>query len=193
MLKAFIENGRMLALILILLIVSGLGALSTLPRTEDPRITNRVASVFTLLPGASAERVEALISEKIESKLRKQSEIKRITSISRPGVSMVKIELKDEITNTTPIWSRSRDLLNDVTPDLPKNASTPRLDDDKGYAFTLLLSLNWVGDSEADLAVLGRYAKELQNQLRTVAGTDYVELYGEPDEEILLQIDPDRA
>ncbi|MFT5163993.1 MAG: multidrug efflux pump [Alteromonadaceae bacterium] len=193
MLKAFIENGRLLALIIILLIVSGLGALSTIPRTEDPRITNRIASVFTVLPGASAERVEALVSEKIESKLRKQSEIKLITSVSRAGVSLVKIELKDDITNTKPIWSRSRDLLNDVAPELPQNASVPRLDDDKGYAFTMLLSLNWTGVGEVDLAILGRYGKALQNQLRTVSGTDYVELYGEPDEEILLQIDPDRV
>lgn len=191
MLKAFIENGRLLALIIIVLIVSGLGALSTLPRTEDPRITNRVASVFTVLPGASAERVEALISEKIESKLRKQSEIKLITSTSRPGISLVKIELKDHITNTTPIWSRSRDLLNDVAPELPQDASVPRLDDDKGYAFTLLLSLNWSGTSQVDMAVLGRYGRELQNRLRTISGTDYVELYGEPKEEILLQINPD--
>ncbi len=193
MLRAFIENGRLLALIIIVLMVSGLGALSTTPRTEDPRITNRVASVFTVLPGASAERVEALISEKIESKLRKQSEIKLITSTSRPGISLVKIELKDDITNTRPIWSRSRDLLNDVAPELPKNASVPRLDDDRGYAFTMLVSLNWLGDGKADLETLNRYALELQNRLRTVAGTDFVELYGEPDEEILLEIDPDKV
>ncbi|MFT4925573.1 MAG: multidrug efflux pump [Phenylobacterium sp.] len=193
MLKAFIQNGRLLALMIIVLIVSGLGALSTLPRTEDPRIINRIASVFTVLPGASAERVEALISEKIESKLRKLSEIKVLSSTSRPGVSLVKIQLKDTITETAPIWSRARDFINDVASELPANASVPRLDDDRGYAFTMLLSLNWTGDGEADLAVLGRYAKELQNQLRTVSGTDYVQLYGEPEEEILLEIDPQRV
>lgn len=192
MLKAFIENGRLLALMIIVLIVAGLGALSTLPRTEDPRITNRVASVFTALPGASAERVEALITEKIENKLRQLSQIKNITSTSRPGISLVKIELKDSITDTIPIWSRARDLLNDVTPLLPNAASAPRLDDDRGYAFTMLIGLNWVGSGEADLAVLGRYGKELKNILRTISGTDFVDIYGEPEEEILLEIDPDR-
>jgi len=87
MIKAFTENNRLMALLIILLIVAGLGSLSTLPRTEDPRITNRIASVLTILPGASAERVEALVTEKIEQKLRKLADIKRITSTSRTGLN----------------------------------------------------------------------------------------------------------
>jgi len=192
MLKAFIENGRLLALMIIVLIVAGLGALSTLPRTEDPRITNRMASVFTALPGASAERVETLVTELIESKLSKLSQIKNITSTSRSGVSLIKIELKDSITDTVPIWSRARDLLNDVTPSLPSAASVPRLDDDRGYAFTMLIGLTWAGSGDANLAIIGRYAKELKNILRSIGGTDFVDVYGEPEEEILLEIDPQR-
>ena len=63
-----------MSLTIALLIVSGLAALSTLPRTEDPRITNRHASVLTYLPGASTERIEVLLTEKIEQKLRKITE-----------------------------------------------------------------------------------------------------------------------
>ena len=80
-----------------LLIVSGFAAISTLPRTEDPHITNRIASAITQLPGASAERIEVLITEKIEQKLRKLPEISLITSISRPNISVVQIKLHDEV------------------------------------------------------------------------------------------------
>ena len=67
--KSFVDNGRVVALVIALLIVSGLGALSTLPRSEDPFITGRSATVLTPFPGASAERVEALVTEKLENKL----------------------------------------------------------------------------------------------------------------------------
>ena len=99
MIRSFVKNGRLMSLTIALLIVSGVAALSTLPRTEDPRIENRNASVLTRLPGASAERVEVLVTEKIEQKLRKIPEITLLTSVSRPGLSVVKIKLKMKSVN----------------------------------------------------------------------------------------------
>lgn len=83
MIRPFIENGRLLLLTVALLLTAALAALQTLPRTEDPQLTSRFASVVTHFPGASAERVEALVSEPIENRLRAQSEIKLIESSSR--------------------------------------------------------------------------------------------------------------
>jgi len=193
MVRSFVKNGRLMSLAIILLIVSGLGALSTMPRMEDPRMTNRHASVLTRLPGASAERIEVLITEKIEQKLRKISEIKNITSVSRPGISAVKLELIDEVTDSLPIWSRVRDLINDVSPQFPPDTLSPTLEDDRSYAFTQLISLSWQGDSSIDIASLGRYANDLQNRLRIVSGTDIVNIFGQGQEEVLVEIDPDQS
>jgi len=189
MIRSFVKNGRLMSLTIILLIVSGFAALSTMPRMEDPRMENRHASVLTRLPGASAERIEVLITEKIEQKLRKISEIKNLTSVSRPGISAVKIELQDEVLNSLPIWSRVRDLLNDVTPQLPANTLSPTLEDDRSYAFTQLIALNWQGDTPSDITSLSRYANDLQNRLRIVAGTDLVSIFGHGQEEILVEIE----
>lgn len=52
MIKALVENGRLASLVIALLIVAGLGAITSLPRMEDPSITNRFASVVTHYPGA---------------------------------------------------------------------------------------------------------------------------------------------
>ena len=189
MIRSFVRNGRLMSLMMALLIVSGLGALSTLPRTEDPRIENRNASVLTRMPGASAERIEVLITEKIEQKLRKVPEIKLITSVSRPSLSVVQIKLKDEITVTKPIWSRIRDLIGEVAPELPAGALQSTLEDDRGYAYTQLIALNWQGTGEPNIASLGRYANELQNRLRLITGTDLVSIFGQGEEEILVEID----
>ncbi|MBL4941027.1 MAG: efflux RND transporter permease subunit [Colwellia sp.] len=189
MIRSFVKNGRLMSLAIILLIVAGLGALSTMPRMEDPIMQNRHATVLTQLPGASAERIEVLITEKIEQKLRKISEIKNITSISRPGISAVTLELNDEVTDSLPIWSRVRDLINDVSPQFPPNTLAPTLEDDRSFAFTQLIALNWQGDSPSDIASLGRYANDLQNRLRLVAGTDIVNIFGQGQEEVLVEIE----
>jgi multidrug efflux pump subunit AcrB len=174
------------------LIVAGLASIAANPRTEDPRITNRFGIVITHLPGATVERVEAQVSEKIEDELRTLPEIKWVQSVSRPGISVVQILLKDHITETAKVWSRMRDLIGDVRERLPAEASDPTLDDDRGYAYTTLVGLKWKGEGK-DLAILSRYAKELESQIRSVNGTDYVELYGEPQEEILVELDASSA
>ncbi len=193
MIRSFVKNGRLMSLVITLLVVAGLGALANLPRTEDPRITNRIASVITQLPGASAERIEVLISEKIEQKLRKLPEIDLLTSNSRPGISIVQVKLQDETVDTKPVWSRVRDLLNDLSPSLPAGTLTPILEDDRGYAYTQIISLNWQGSDTPNIATLGRYANDLQNQLKLVQGTDLVEIYGRGVEEVLVELDPAKS
>ncbi|OLQ81150.1 acriflavin resistance protein [Photobacterium proteolyticum] len=185
-----ISNTRLLVLAVALLIVSGLSAINTLPRAEDPVIHNRFASVITHFPGATAERVEALVTEKIETSLRQLDEVKLLASVSRPGISVVRVELKDEVNNAEPVWSRARDKLADAQPLLPQGTSVPELDDDHGYAFTVITALRWQGPTKPDLLTLRRYAIELGNRLRVLNGTEFVDLYGLPDEEILVTMDP---
>ncbi|GIU33006.1 acriflavin resistance protein [Shewanella hafniensis] len=189
MIKAFVENGRLVSLVIALLLVAGFGAISSLPRTEDPHITNRFASVITPYPGASAERVEALVTEVLENQLRRLEEIKLIQSTSRPGISVIQLELKDTVMETDPVWSRARDLLADAKVNLPEGIPSPTLDDQIGYAYTAILSLVWNSNTPVRVDMLNRYAKELQSRLRLLSGTDFVKLYGAPTEEMLVQLD----
>lgn len=191
MMRTYVSNARLIALAMALIIVAGLSALKTLPRSEDPRISNRFGFIFTPIPGASAERVEALVTEKIENKLREIPEIRNINSRSLNGLSTVIIELKDEVyeDETALIWSRARDLLEQVEPSLPNTAQKPFLDDNRSHAYTLITSLNWKGD-KPDLAVLNRYADDLESHVRSISGTDYVKLYGNTPEEILVEVNP---
>ncbi|EDQ00734.1 efflux RND transporter permease subunit [Shewanella benthica] len=193
MVKALVENGRLASLFIALLIVAGLGAISSLPRMEDPDITNRFASVITQYPGASAERVEALVTEVLENRLRRLEEIKLIQSTSRPGISVIQLELKDSVQDTGPVWSRARDLIADAKPVLPAAAQNPLLDDQIGYASTAILGLVWRGGGEIRTDMLNRYAKELQSKLRLLSGTDFVKLYGAPTEEVLVQLDGNKV
>ncbi|MBE8605505.1 efflux RND transporter permease subunit [Vibrio sp. OPT10] len=183
-----ISNTRLLILMTALLMVSGISAFITLPRAEDPVIINRYANITTSFPGASAERVETLVTEVIENKLRELSEVKLVSSTSRPGVSIVTLELNDTITEPEPVWSQARDKLSDIESILPAGAHSPDLDSDHTYAFTTIASLTWSGAGEPDRLTLGRYAKELAKRLRTLSGTEFVDEYGMPQEEIQISL-----
>ncbi|MGF1529389.1 MAG: efflux RND transporter permease subunit [Candidatus Competibacterales bacterium] len=194
MARAFVANPRLLALAIALVVVAGLAALAVLPRTEDPRIRNRVATVLTPFAGATAERVEALVSEPIEDALQQLPEVKVLESKSQPGLSVVTIELADQVIDTSAVWSSARDELADIQVSLPAQAGPSTLDDSLGYAYTQIFALGWTGAETAAppstrLAVLGRYAEEFQSRLRRVAGTDWVDLYGQPQEEITARLD----
>ena len=81
----------------------------------------------TAYPGADAQRVEALVSEVIESQLSELEEIAVISSDSRVGSSTVVIELSEAITEAQPVWSKVRNELDEVEPKLPEGTSEPDL------------------------------------------------------------------
>ncbi|WNC69771.1 efflux RND transporter permease subunit [Thalassotalea nanhaiensis] len=191
MIELFVKNGRLMTLMILIIIVSGLASLHILPRSEDPDMVNRAASVITKFPGASAERVEALVTEKIEQKLRKLSEIEYLASTSRPEISVIQVKLKGEVKDSEPVFSRIRDILSDVAPHLPKEALPSSLEDERSFAYTQLVSLNWAVDEAPDMLILGRYATELKSQLRLVDNTDIVEIHGQNPEEILVELNQD--
>jgi multidrug efflux pump subunit AcrB len=109
MLARSVENPRLIILGCALLLVAGLASLAALPTTEDPRVMNRVATVLTPFPGATPERVEALVTEPVEDALRTLPEVDIISSSSQAGISVVRVELKDSINDPTPVWSEARD------------------------------------------------------------------------------------
>jgi len=194
--RQLVENGRIMSLVIALILVAGLGALNTLTRMEDPRITNRHALIITSFPGASAERIEALITEKLELKLRELPDIKEISSTSGNGISTVIMVLKDTVYDSDRVFFRARNLVADVQPLLPEGALPSRFIDTRGYAYTEMVALRWSGaqpineeQAQNQSRVLGRYARELQSYFRSVGGTDTVNIYGDPEAEIEVSVD----
>ncbi|MEL6125937.1 MAG: efflux RND transporter permease subunit [Pseudomonadota bacterium] len=172
-----IFNRRLLALSLLFILAVGTGAVLTTPRAEDPTIQSRNAAVTTLYPGASAQRVEALVTRIIEEELRTLAEIDEISSTSRADVSIVSITLLDEISDVAPVWSRVRDKLADIEADLPAGSLAPDLNDEGGYAYTAAFAVHAGDGRSTDRLILQRYAEELSDQLRSVPGTDLVETH----------------
>jgi len=186
----FYHKPRLTVLFLGLITVAGLSAFQTLPRQEDPTLTGRFADIITHFPGASATRVESLVTEKIENAVKEIEEIKEVKSTSRTGVSNVDIDLEETVVNVDDVWSRIRDKLADVEPQLPAGALRPELHKINTTAFTFLAGFTWTLDDHPQLDLLYRLAKELEQRLSPLSGTQETQIFGELQEEILVSIDP---
>lgn len=184
----FYRNRQLLLLTLVLIVVWGLSAFLTLPRLEDPEIVQRFARVTTFLPGATPERVETLVTEKIEDRLFELEEIESLRSTSGSGISVITVELKDTIPDVDPVWAKVRSKVDDAVPELPPAATVPEYADSSTKASALIVGLTWTRDDAPNYAIMGRLAAALEDRLRAIPGTETVDIFGEPDEEIRVDI-----
>ena len=192
--EAFYANPRLTALALLFIVVMGAMAFSSLARQEDPTMTERWARVTTFQPGATAKRMESLVSVPIETALREIPEVDEITSTSRAGLSVIGVQLYDDVgpERVEGIWSEVRDKLGDISPTLPMSASDPELIINKPLASTLILKLSWQAESAAEMGLLSRVAESLRLKLANLSGTEIAESWGAAEEEMLVTIDPYR-
>lgn len=190
MVGIFYRNVRLLVLTITLIIVWGITSYQVLPRLEDPTIVSRIAIVTTFLPGASAERVEALVTERIEDEISEIEEIKNYQSISRTGSSVITIELLDRVKQNEAdvIWSRVRSRLQNVQAEIPQDATEPELEETEVRSYAYLVALTWNQSDSPNYAILSRKAKTLQDRLRSIDGTEKVDIFGAPEEEITIEV-----
>ncbi len=188
----FYRDTRLLILVVSLIVVSGISSLYVLPRMEDPLLVERAGGVTTVFPGADAERVESLVTEKLEQGLQEIDEILELRSSSRVGLSTITIELREDVFNVENVWSKVRDKIDDVSKDFPVGVDEPEFEQMTLRAFALIVALKWEQDDSPNIAILKRLTEELEDILRTVPGTEELELFGNPEEEVIVQIQPDQ-
>lgn len=188
-----INDRRMLVLLIGIVVVAGLSSYAILPRMEDPILTKRVATIVTFLPGADAGRVESMVTEKLEDSLRDIESIKELRSTSRPGSSTIIIELLDQVKESDSIWSRVRSKIEDALPQLPENATRPQMDELDVRAYAKIISLVWDHPGTLDYTTLRRVARRLQDKLQTLPGTEKVDMFSDPGEEVVVRVDTEKA
>ncbi len=192
MFTLFYRNTRLLVLTIILIAVWGISSYFALPRLEDPELVSRNAVIKTFLSGADAARIEALITDKIEDKLIEIEEIKDYSSTSNSGSSIISIELEDTVQKdeVEGVWSRVQNQIDEVKPTLPNGVREPELEKIKIKAYALITALTWQQDNKPNYSILNRQVEVLKDRIQAIAGTEEVELYGDRNEEILVEIEP---
>lgn len=189
----FFRLPRLAILTMMVILVGGIGAISSLGRQEDPTLIERYGFVLTTLPGADAERMEALVTQPIEAALMELPEVNEVKSVSRPGVSQVSLDIREDLSEAEvdDAWTLIRQKVAFAESKFPAGTNTPEIHRQYVGAATLVVGLAWEGQGDPPLAVMGRMARELQDRFQRLPGTELTDLYGVPAEEIRIVVDPD--
>lgn len=182
-----IKNKTITSFILLLLVIAGTMCFFNLGRLEDPAFTVKTATIITHYPGANPEQVELEVTDPIEKKIQELSEVENISSISRPGLSIIKVDIKNEYWSDrlAQVWDNLRKKVQDVESSLPPGTDKPIVGDDYGYVFGFLLAVTADGFSYSELE---NYTKEIQKELSIIPGVARVDLWGVQQKRIYLDI-----
>ena len=181
-----ITHARFAGLVIAIIVLGGLYTFVTQPRQEDPEITLRGAQVITQFPGMSTERVENLITRPLEDKIKEISEIEEIKSISMPGLSIITPEAHARYYDMDPIWSKLRNKMDDIRPELPEGTIGPQVNDDFGRVAVITLALT---GSDYSMAEMHEVARDLRDSLGALPLVAQVDLYGAQEERIWVEFD----
>ncbi len=189
----FFRQPRLVMLALLAVFSAGLSSLVSIGRQEDPTITNIFATITTVFPGADPARVEALVTAKIETELRTIPEIDTVESTSATGISVISVELIETVPPETieQLWAQVRDSIADAQREFPAGVLEPEFDSDGAGGYAAIFALTMPDDFSLTRAA--REAEALADRLRRVPGTSLVDLYGLPEEEVLVTLNADRA
>ncbi len=187
--KIAIENNRVTITILLVILGMGLAAYNSLSRDAMPPYTVRACTIVTNFPGASPERVEELISDKMEKIVQEIPELKTVKSESRTGLSVVTVELTPDIQKAElqPIWDKLRRKIDNVRNDLPEGIYGPNVKDDGlGVVYGIMLGMEGDGFSYYEMK---QYADEIRDDLIRIKDASEVEIGGIQEEQIYVEFD----
>ena len=182
-----IERPVVTWIIILFCLFGGLWGFSSVGRLEDPAFTIKQAIVFTQYPGASAEEVEAEVTEKLETAIQQMSQLRQVTSESAPGVSEIHVEVRDEFDGSElpQVWDELRHRVADAAPQLPPGAGEPFVYDDFADVYGIFYAVTAPGYSDAEIRDIAEY---LRRELLVVEGVSKVELSGVPEERLYVEI-----
>lgn len=180
-----IKRNRLTIAVLLVIVLLGISTFQRMPRSEDPGFIIRTASVATLFPGASPERVELLVTDKIEKVIKEIPELDFVESESSTGLSFVLVNIKESYKDMRPIWDDLRRKINAIR-GLPDGVIGPFVNDDYGDIFGIITTITGEGYSYAELKDI---ADDVRNELLLIEDAAKVDIYGVQDEQVFVEYD----
>lgn len=186
-----------LAVMTVLLLWGGI-CFFYMPRREDPEFTIRTCAIVTNWPGASTERVEQLVTEKIEKAVRQVNGIKVVYSTTLQGLSVVYVDTEDwigpnEIDN---VWDKVRARIDQVP--MPTENIHLMVYDDFGDTSVILFAVYQTKaqsgrePSKFDYSPrqLDIISRQVADQIRLVPGVAKISRVGVQQEAVYIEATP---
>ncbi len=179
-----IRRNRVTGVFIVVLAAAGVAAYGDMPRQMDPGFIVRTAQIVTNFPGASPERVEQLVTERIEKVVQEIPELDNVVSQSRTGVSIVNVNVREEFKEMRPIWDNLRRKVDRIRGELPEGTIGPTVNDEFGDVYGIIYTMTSDGFSYAEMKDVG---DEIRDELLRVADVAKVEILGVQPEHVFVE------
>ncbi|WP_320006925.1 efflux RND transporter permease subunit [Maridesulfovibrio sp.] len=182
-----IEKKTVSVVLTIVFFLGGVKAFLDMPRLEDPEFTIKEALVITNYPGATPAEMADEVTDVIEGAAQELKQLKKVTSISNRGQSIVTVEVQDQYDKETlpQVWDELRRKVSDAQSSLPPGAGPSLVVDDFSDVYGILLSVTGDGYSQQDLQ---DYVTFLRKQLLLVDNVAKITVWGEQQETVFVEI-----
>jgi len=171
--RYFVEHRHVAIVLLFAVFLWGWYGYLRMPKRKDPYIPVRVAVASCSWPGATAEQVEQLITRPIENAVSQNAFLQKpapseygVRSLSLPGLSIVYVQLDEDVKDTRKQFSDIHLKLAGVMPRLPRGASPIQFNSDFGDTVALMLTVASPRVSEVEIAVRARAIRKAVSDAR---------------------------
>ena len=157
--------------------IGGILSYFTLGRMEDPKFTIREMIVAAYWPGATAGEMSEQVTDKIEKKLQDIPGKDFIISETRPGETIIYLDLTDEVDNSIirPTWRDVRNYCHDIEDELPEGVLNLYYNDTFDEIYGSIYALT--GDG-FDYEELRKEAEKIRRELLHIHDVKKIELIG---------------
>lgn len=170
----------------LLIIIVGVIAYLDLPRESNPEIKQPWIFVNTVYAGVAPKEIESLITQPLEEQLDGIEGVNKISSSSRQSVSSIFVEF-DADTQVETALRRVKDRIDAAQADLPDEAEEPRVAEFSSTDWPIFIIV--LSHPEGVLRIDGE-ADELRESLKRIPGVLDVDISGNSEREVAIEVDP---
>jgi len=190
MLRNFLSNHVLANTSFVVVLVIGFLTYLDMPRAKDPEINFNWINILTVLPGASTEDVEKLITDPLELAIQQVSDVKLVNSESREGISSITARFEDisEAEFDKRLTDLRREIQSKSSAELPSEANEPlilEITSSNSFPTAML-----VVQGNADDEILRKAAVNIKEDIENIKGIDGVDTAGLHAPEIHIDFDP---
>jgi len=188
--RTLLINHPLVNIFFSVVLIMGFLSFLQMPIEQDPEINFNLVMINTVLPGASADDVEQLVTGPLEDALRNVQDIKFVASASRESISNIIIRFR-EISErkfdkrVTDVRREIQSKANDELPDDIEDPYVQELTSSNGFPTAMVLVVGQANDEK-----LRRQGKLIKEELLRIVGIDRVQAYGFNEPELQIEIDP---
>ncbi|WP_422371548.1 efflux RND transporter permease subunit [Hoeflea sp.] len=177
--------------LMIISMVAGVISYVSIGREEDPNFDIKTMIISAALPGADTRETLTQVTDRIEKKLEDLDELDFTRSVTRPGQSIVYLELLPTTRgeHLSQVWQRVRNMMADIRPEFPAEFAGFQFNDNFGDVFGNLYAFTFDGFSPREVR---DYAETVRRAVQALPDAGKIELFGTRDEVIYLEFSTER-